>query len=252
MLIKFFIPVLLGMPVLAVAQKAVAPEFYTENARGITDVFNSGFDIVSYDLRDTGIQGNPMLAPTWMMGDVLLIGNQKPVAVVVKYDIYRQQLRVRRPQGDSIIVPVTRIKEFTLTGLTSKGMVQKRQFVHYENAALATELNGTCAEILSSSKQLQLLKFWRKTIVKVAENSTNMALPSTSRNFHEVNKYYLRWVADGRMVAVRLKRGSLKEALADQPEALKELDVRKSNLNSEEELIAALNAIDPLLIPPSR
>lgn len=249
---KLLLPILLSLPVIGFAQKGLSNEFNVENARNVTDVFNSGYDVVPYDLHDSAIQGSAMLRPTWMSGEILLVGNTKPVPASIKYDVYHQQLRVRRAQGDSVIVPVTKIKEFTLNGLNNKGEQQARRFVRYESSTLPAELNGVCAEVLNNGENLQLLKFWRKGVVRVAENSTNMAVSHTVRSFKDLDKYYLRWAADGRMVAVRPKRGSIKDALAEQTVALTAFEARKGNLNSEAELIAALDAINPLLATPAR
>ncbi len=64
--------------------------------------------------------------------------------------------------------------------------------------------------------------------------------------------YYLRYPADNRWAAVRLKRASLEQALAGQPAALAALKARKGSLGSETDMAAAVAAIDPLLTAPPR
>ena len=122
-----------------------------------------------------------------------------------------------------------------------------RRFIRYQSPSLPAELNGTCAELLGGGEHLQLVKFWRKNVVKETENSTNIALTNTSYSFNETAKYYLRWASDGHMVAIKPKRGSLKDALAGQPEALKALDAQKNNMSTDEALGAVVTSIDPLL-----
>jgi hypothetical protein len=249
---KMLLATLLALPTLGFAQRVTSSEFVTETARGMTDVFNSGFDIVPYSLRDASIKGNAMLLPYWVPGTILLAGNKKSAQVPIKYDLYRQQLRVRREKGDSIVVPINGIQEFTLFMLSRDGVQQVRRFVHYENPSMPAELKGACAEVLGGDDHLQLLKLWRKNIVKVAESSTNMALQNTAQSFNDNAKYYLRWGHDGHMEPLRLKKSSLKEALAAQPGALKVLDARKGNLSSEADMVAAVAAIGPSLTIPSR
>jgi virulence-associated protein VagC len=242
---KFLLPILLGFSFCSFAQKGVAPEFNTEIARGMTDVFNNGYDVVSYNLRSNAIQGSPMLMPYWTQGEILLVGNSKAVQVPVKYDLYRQQLRVKRSQGDSIVVPAARVQQFSLHTLDNSGSKQEQRFIRYESPSLPADMNGTFAEVISNGKHLQLLKFWRKTVVKVSQNSTNMALQNTVRSFNDNAKYYLRWVDDGRVAEVRPKRASLKAALAGQPAALIALAEYKNKLSSESDLSTAVTAIDP-------
>ncbi|RZK23957.1 MAG: hypothetical protein EOO63_17400 [Hymenobacter sp.] len=249
---KLLLATLLALPTLGFAQRATSSEFVTETARGITDVFDSGFDIVPYSLRDASIKGHAMLLPYWTPGTILLAGNKKSAQVPIKYDLYRQQLRVRREKGDSIVVPVRGIQEFTLSLLSKDGTQQVRRFVHYESPSLPEELKETCVEVLGGDDHLQFLKLWRKNIVKVAESSTNMALQTTAQAFNDNARYYLRWGHDGHTEPLRLKKSSLKEALAAQPSALTALAARKGNLSSEAEMAAAITAIGPTLITPNR
>jgi hypothetical protein len=249
---KILLAALLALPALSFAQRTTSPEFVTETARGMTDVFDNGFDIVPYSLRDASIRGHAMLLPYWAPGTVLLAGNKKSAQVPIKYDLYRQQLRVRREKGDSIVVPVSGIQEFTLSILSKDGVQQVRRFVHYESPGMPAELKGTCLEVLGGNDHLQFLKLWRKNIVKVAESSTNMALQTTVQSYSDNARYYLRWGHDGHLEPLHLKKSSLKEALAAQPEALKALETQKGNLGSEAEMAAAIAAIGPSLTKSNR
>jgi hypothetical protein len=140
-----------------------------------------------------------------------------------------------------------RVQEFSFSQLDANGNRQPRRFVRYESPTLPTELNGACAEVLSDGKSLQLLKFWNKKLIKEAENTTNISSTSTIQRYDESNKYYVRWANAGQLVAVRLKRGSLKEALAGHAEALRALETYKGPLNTEAEIAAAISSIDGLV-----
>ena len=63
----------------------------------------------------------------------------------------------------------------------------------------------------------------------------------------ESARLYLRWPADGRLVAVKPKRGSLQQALAGQPAALAALKARKGSLLTEADLVAAVQEIAPTI-----
>jgi hypothetical protein len=172
-----------------------------------------------------------------------LAGNTKPIAAPLKYDIYSQEVRARRPNGDSVAVPVDKLKEFTLSN---------RRFVCYPAATLPSETGGGCAEVLADGRQVQLLKFARKVLVKQSSQAGSYASSSTISVLEEQKFYYLRRPAEGRLTPVRLKRASLEQALAGQPAALAALKTRKGSLNSEADMAAAVAAIEPLLTAPTR
>jgi hypothetical protein len=188
------------------------------------------------------VQGSVFLMPTWAPGQLMLNGNSKPIEAPLKYDVHNQEVRARRPNGDSVAVPVARVKEFTMAS---------RRFVCYPAPTLPAEAGGGCAEVLADGTHAQLLKFVRKAIVKQAAQSGSYASSSSIDVLEAQTTYYLRW-ADGRFVPMRLKRASLEQALAGQPAALTALKARKGNLGSEADMAAAVGAIDPLLTAPTR
>lgn len=202
-------------------------------------VFNNGYSLIGPDAYM--VHGNPFLTPGWIPANIYLLGNTAPTPTTMRYDVYRQEVRVRRPQGDSVIVPLSRIKEFTLMPPTG------RRFVCYPAATLPAEVQGTCAEVLADGSHLQLLKFWRKELTKQPVENSSYASNSTIDVLETTARYYLRWPADGHLVAVRLKRSSLEQALAGQSAALAALKARKGNLSSEADLAAAVQALDPTI-----
>jgi hypothetical protein len=188
------------------------------------------------------VQGSVFLMPAWAPGQLLLNGNSKPIEAPLKYDVHNQEVRAQRPNGDSVAVPVARVKEFTMAS---------RRFVCYPAPTLPAEAGGGCAEVLADGTHAQLLKFVRKAIVKQAAQGGGYASSSSIDVLEAQTTYYLRW-ADGRFVPLRLKRASLEQALSGQPAALAALKSRKGNLGSEADMAAAVGAIDPLLTAPTR
>lgn len=228
---RFFLPALLALPLLGAAQQ------HSGVSRKVNDLFDNE-SLLPVD--NNGIYGSPFLERGWQTAMVKLIGNTAPTTTMLRYDIYRQELRVRRPQGDSVVVPLNRLSEFTLVGPV-------RRFMCLPAATLPAEVGGGCGEVLTETPQLQLLKFWRKSIVKESIGNGTYSLSSTRDVLEESARLYLRWPADGRLVAVKPKRGSLQQALAGQPAALAALKARKGSLLTEADLVAAVQEIAPTI-----
>ena len=228
---RFLLPALLALPLMGTAQN-------TDLNRDKNGNFNYGYTVPPPESGQ--VQGSPFLVAAWVPATVLLVGNSRPVPTPLKYDTYHQELRVRRPVGDSVIVPLGRVREFTLTGPV-------RRFVCYPPATLPSEVAGACAEILADGAHVQLLKFWQKVLVKHSTEAVGYATSSGADVLEDQTHYYLRWPADGHLTALRLKRASLEQALTGQPAALAALKARKGSLSSEADMVAALAALDPTL-----
>jgi hypothetical protein len=231
-------------PVLSHAQTNQSSELARDNKNN----FNNGYSTAPANAN--AIQGSPFLLPRWETATLRLAPERPPVTVPLKYDIYHQELRVRRPQGDSVVVPLAQVREFTLSG--GGGATPTRRFVCYPAATLPAEVGGAAAEVLADGPHAQLLKFVRKAVVKQAGESSAYASNSSINVLEEQKAYFLRWPADGHLTPIRLKRSSLEQALAGQPAALAALKTRKGALGTEAEVAAAVGAIDPLLTAPAR
>jgi hypothetical protein len=231
-------------PVLSHAQTNQSSELARDNSNN----FNNGYSTAPANAN--AIQGSPFLLPRWETATLRLAPDRPAVTVPLKYDVYHQELRVRRPQGDSVVVPLVQVREFSLTGVG--GAMPTRRFVCYPAATLPAEVGGAAAEVLADGAHAQLLKFVRKAVVKQAGESGAYASNSSINVLEEQKSYCLRWPADGHFTPVRLKRSSLEQALAGQPAALAALKTRKGSLSSEAEVAAAVGAIDPLLTTPTR
>ena len=197
---------------------------------------NNGYTLVPPEAA--GVQGSALLVPGWLPGTVQLNGSSQPLAVPLKYDIYHQELRARRPAGDSVIVALARVQGFTLAA----GGVPRR-FVCYPTSALPPDVGGGCGEVLYEGPAVQLLKYQRKELVKKPAENGSYVSTTTIAVLEEETRYYLRWVADGHYGTLRPKRASLEQALAGHASALAALKARKGSVNTEAELVAALAAV---------
>jgi hypothetical protein len=244
-LILSALTVSLGLSGLSHAQTIQGSELGRDNSNN----FNNGYSTAPANTNT--IQGSPFLLPRWETATLRLTPAERPpVTVPLKYDVYHQELRVRRPQGDSVVVPLTQVREFSLAGVG--GVTPTRRFVCYPAATLPAAVGGGAAEVLADGPHVQLLKFVRKALVKQAGEASAYASNSSINMLEEQSAYFLRWPADGHLTPIRLKRASLEQALAGQPAALAALKARKGNLGSEADMAAAVGAIDPLLTTPAR
>lgn len=199
---------------------------------------NNGYALAPAEA--SGIQGTPFLLPGWVPGKLQLNGSATAPATPLKYDIYRQELRAKRPAGDSVVVPLMRVKEFSL---------EARRFVCYPAATLPADVGGGCGEVLYDDAAVQLLKFQRKEVVKKRAENGGYASTATADMavLEEQTRYYLRWASDGHYSGLKPKRASLEQALANQPTALAALKARKSSIGNESELVSAVAAVAPKL-----
>jgi hypothetical protein len=205
----------------------------------MSTTLSSGYALVPPDAD--AVRGMPFVVPGWQQASLLLTGNNNSLMVPLKYDVYRQELRVRRPQGDSVVVPLAQVREFSLTGSSPA-----RRFLCFSSAALPAE-GGSCGEVLFDGPHAQLFKFVRKEVTKQAVDNGSYASSTMANVLAEQTHYYLRWPADGHFTPLKLKRAGLEQALAGQPAALAALKAHKGSLNSEADLAAALVVVDPLL-----
>jgi hypothetical protein len=224
---------LMVSPLLSAAQQ-------TDLGRDKSGNLNGGYELVPADSRD--LKGSPFLLPYWSPATLRLVGAPAAMPATLKYDVLKQELRARRPQGDSVIVPLGKVQAFTLTGTGAP-----RRFIGYPTAGLPPELIGTCAEVLADGANIQLLKVWRKVVVKQAGETNGYASARMVTALEDQVGYYLRFPADNRWTAVRLKRTSLEQALVGQPAGLAALKARKGGLSTEADVAATVLALDPLL-----
>lgn len=231
----FFCWPLLLLPAAALAQ---ATGLSNDQQRDGVLTSRFGLGYVLAPAEPAGVQGSPLLVPGWLPGRLQLSGGTKVYEVPLKYDVYRQELRARRPPGDSVVVELARVQEFSLAA---------RRFACYPAAGLPADVKGGCGEVLYDGPRAQLLKYQRKELVQQRTEAGGYAETTTVPVLEAQTAYYLRWPADGHFTALRPRRASLEQALAGQPAALAALKARKGGIGSEAELATAVAAVAPLL-----
>ena len=236
---------LLALPLAAAAQHVTAAEQNLPTAQDLPNILDKRSELVAFTTRDDAALGSPMLYSDWRPGELLLRGNQRPLAVLLKYDLYRQELRVRRPQGDSVVVALAQVQEFRVLAPAPAW-----HFVNYPFSPPGA--GGTCAEVLVESPRAQLVKYWRKALVKRSAPGASYAADQTVSALAEQTHYYLRWPGDGRFSPLQLKRASLEHALAGYGLALAALQARPGRLSTEADFASVTAALEPLLAEPSR
>ena len=230
------------MPVVAKAQQLTEAERVAQAAQNLSTVAGRRPEMIAFSTRDEALLGSPMLFPNWRPGELLLVGNQRATVVPLKYDLYRQELRVRRPPGDSVLLPMSQVREFRL-------LEPARHFVNYPFSP--PDVAGTCAEMLVEGKNVQLVKYLHKTMVKPSATNDSYTASAPGALVEEA-QYFLRWPSDGRFSPLRLKRASLEHALAAYGPALAALKAHKGSLNTEAEFVRAVADLEPLLAAPGR
>ncbi|MDJ0366621.1 hypothetical protein QMK33_15800 [Hymenobacter sp. H14-R3] len=233
---SLFLPLLLSS--LAAGAQGVVKETM-QVTQNMATVLGNRTDI-AFSNRDDTLLGSPMLYAGWRPGELLLAGNQHATAALLKYDLYRQELRVRRPQGDSVLLPMSQVREFRL-------LEPARRFINFPISP--PDVASTCAEVLVEGKNVQLVKYLHKEMTKPSTGNDSYTAHTPGALVEEA-QYFLRWPSDGRFSPLRLKRASLERALAAYGPALAALKARKGGLGSEAEMAQAVAELEPLLAAP--
>ena len=234
---KLLLPLAL-LPLLAQAQGVVKETM--QATQNIGTLLNNRAD-VAFSNRDDTPTGTPMLYAGWRPAELLLVGNQRATAVQLNYDLLQQELRVRRPAGDSVLLPMSQVREFRL-------LAPARHFVNYPLSPPG--VLSTCAEVLVEGHNVQLVKYLRKILKKESGGGTYSTYAPGS--FAEQAQYFLRWPGDGRFSPLRLKQASLAHALAAYGPALAALQNRQGSISTEAEMAQAVADLEPLLAEPTR
>jgi hypothetical protein len=180
------------------------------------------------------------------MGEVIFGTNTKTAAGTLKFDVFSQQVRALRPQGDSIVLAPDKIQGFTIRPTGGNGKPEERRFERLPNGTM-TEAPLAFAEVLSNGNELRLLKLQRKTIRKgqfdTAYNS------GTPEDFYQtMTQYFLRW-SDGTVVPVKPTVSSIIGAVAPRQAAAAAAEMQKKIKAKSDaelgELVQRLNAAIP-------
>ena len=210
--------------------------------RDINEVTANATDVMAFDVRARLLRGTPYLVPGWATGEVLLGTATNAVAGRLKFDVYNQEVRALRPQGDSIVLSSVQVKAFTLRPTGPGGTALVRQFERLPDGLLPP-LTVAYAERLSPGNELRLLKFQQKIIVKGAAQGSYNSNGAVDF-FQSREQYFLRW-ADGSCVAVKPNRTSILAAVAMRQPAVVAAEAQaKTKPRTDEELANMVQRIN--------
>ena len=217
----------------------------SNKAKDINEFGSNGYDVVAFDVRARAVRGTPFLVSSWAMGDVLFGTSPKPVAAVLKFDVFNQQVRVLRPQGDSIVLTPEKVQAFTLRPTGADGKPVDKHFVRLPGSVVP-DLTSAFAESLFAGHELQLLKFQRKTILSEKADASYTNNKSTD-SFITAAQYYLCW-SDGSYAAVKGNKASVLHAVAQRQEVAAKAEANdKSRVRNDAELVELVQRIDAAL-----
>ncbi len=224
---------------LAAAQREGADAQQNLNALG-----GAGSNVVQlFDTRYEGIRGNPFVLPYWCSTEVVFKDGRRFKEVPLKYDVYQNQIVMRRPQGDSIILNPAPISHFTLQDVAAGKSYLFKKFTlppdeqaRLKNRFLQVIQEGSTSLVVSRGKSIV------KADYKGAYNS--------GRAYDELiddTQYYLLR-PDGSMVGIRLNRKSVLEGFAKHQAEIKAY-AQQENIDFKDEnavgkLVAYANTLD--------
>jgi len=217
-----------------------------DKLRNVNDFGNNGYDVVAFSTRPRTVRGTPFIVPVWSQGEVVFGTNAKATTGVLKFDIFNQEVRVLRPQGDSIILAPDKIQAFTLRPAGADGQPEERRFERLPSGAVA-EAPVSFAEVLSAGSELRLLKSQRKTIRK-GQYDPAYNSKSPEDFYQPVTQYFLRW-ADGTVAPVKPSVGGIIGVVASRQPAVVAAEMQKKPKAKSDaelgELVQRLNAAIP-------
>ncbi|MBC8110190.1 MAG: hypothetical protein H7Y04_03930 [Verrucomicrobia bacterium] len=165
----------------------------------------------SFDNRYTGVIGSPFLLSYWQTGEMVFKNDKKLGNIPLKYDNYRKELMVKRPQGDSVFVNMAGVKEFML----GNSKFSRLAFGNEEDAKLYGDV---FFEMMFEGKVKWLL--WHKKTLQKANFQGAYNAGKTSDELTNEKVYFIQ-KADKSVVKIKLTQKSVTEALSDQSAKIK-------------------------------
>lgn len=194
---------------------------------------NNSLDILAFDSREHNLRGTPFLVPVWLRGTVIPTSGAKPTVGMLKFDAAAQEVWVRRPQGDSIILASENVSGFLLQANELDNRPVERRFVRLRTG-LVPGSNVAYAEVIAGGDQLNLLRLLRKTMIK-EQGMPGYSVGKTTDVFRSDAQYYLQW-ADGTCAAVKPNKNSILGAVAARQPAVAAAAHSKTRFRTDAEL----------------
>lgn len=187
--------------------------------------------------------GSPYLLPNWALGTVAMRTGNVQRQQWLKYDLSAGQLLWRRPQGDSVELFTTVVREFTLRDSAAH---QTHVFRLYPDVKTEQPvLRATFFEVCYDAGRTALLRHLMRQIHTQSSNGTM----TTVKQSEWISRatYYLKR-PDQTLVPVRLSSRSVLDALAPQhrEQASAYISQQQLNLTKEADVVRLLAYYDTL------
>lgn len=189
--------------------------------------------------------GTPFLLPQWALGTVTMRAGNVQRQQWLKYDLSTAQLLWRRPQGDSIELFTTLVREFTL-----RDSVTHQTYVYRLYPELKTEqplFRATFFDVRYDAGRSALLCQRKR---QVRSMTSNGALNTTKKSEWSDTEHFFVKRPDQTLVPVRLSNRSILEALGEQYKASVVAYISRESLNLSKEadvvrLLAYYDTLQP-------
>lgn len=207
----------------------------------------NNYDYINRELghkRDgQAVSGSPYLLPNWAVGTVTMRTGNVQRQQWLKYDLSAGRLLWRRPQGDSVELFTTMVREFTLRDSTAH---QTHVFRLYPE--IQTEqpvLRATFFDVRYDVGRTALL---RQLTRQIQTQSSSGALTTVKKSAWSSRTLYYLKLPNQVLVPVRLSSRSVLDALAPQyrERASTYATQQQLNLNKEPDVVRLLTYYDSL------
>ena len=198
-------------------------------------------NVRTFDGRYEGLRGTPYFLPAWSKGQIELTNGQRYTNVLIKFDAYRQELVLLRPQlrNDSIIIDRPRVNQFVLQPADNVSYVFRRY------SGDRTNESGDHYFLVLYEQKSTLLKQVAKVITKA-----NYKDPYSAGARYDAydNEYAYYLLKPGQpLTKVKLSKKSLLDALSDKGKALKTfVDSHRLAIKSEADAVTLVQQYDSL------
>jgi hypothetical protein len=181
--------------------------------------------------------------PYWCSTEIVFKDGRRFKEVPLKYDVYQNQVVIKRPQGDSVILNPVPISHFTLQdGVSGKAYMFKKfplppgDQVRLKDRFLQVIQEGNTSLVVSRGK----------AIVKANYKGAYNAGRTYDELIDDTQYYLLR--PDGSLVGIRLNRKSVLEGFARHQAEIKAY-AQQENIDFKDEnavgkLVAYANSLD--------
>ena len=199
--------------------------------------------IFRIDTRYEGQHGTPYLLPDWSKGQISLRSGKQYASVPLKFNAYRQELIMLRPQSgnDSIIIDKQTVNRFLL--MSADG--QPYLFGRYPNVQTTDDLVKEGYLLILYEGKSTLLKRVAK-LFKPADYKGGYSANIRYDAYEDALSYYLL-KPDQTLTKVKLSKKSLLEAMSDKQDGLKAfIDQQKLSFKTEEDAVQLVKQYDSL------